>query len=138
MFEIYLLNLYKNLDFYNIKNIDKYNNFYKNKIHNMIGGVNNVDLDAIKDLSTKIKEDMERFKQKMTTSNTDSEFISVKKDKFKLMTDIIEYTTKEIMRDHELVKQDIDKMYDTTQSNKFKQIQQTIDEINNMFSDLLS
>lgn len=138
MFEIYLLNLYKNLDFYNIKNIDKYNNLYKNKIHNMIGGVSNVDLDAIKDLSTKIKEDMERFKQKMTTSNTDSEFISVKKDKFKLMTDIIEYTTKEIMRDHELVKQDIDKIYNTIQSDKFKQIQQTIDEINYMFSDLLS
>jgi hypothetical protein len=140
MFEIYLNNLYKNLNLYNIHNIKKYTNFYKNKIHNMNGGnedIANINLIKLRELSTKLKSDMEDFKQKLT-SNNNSDYIKIKKETFQLMKDLFEYTTKEIIRDHNIVKQDIDKMYDTLQSQKFNQISETINEINKTFTELLS
>ena len=138
MFEIYLLNLYKNLDFYNIKNIHKYSEFYKNKIHNMTGGNNDVNLEKIRELSDKIKNDMKELKKKFLESNKDTDYIKIKKEKFQLIKDLIEMSTQEILRDHEIVKKDIDKMYDAVQSEKFKKIQKNIDEINSMFAELLA
>ena len=141
MFEIYLNNLYKNLDFYNIQNINKYTEFYKNKIHTMKGGdidTANSNLIKLRELSKKIKSDMEELKNNVITSNKDSNYIKIKKESFQLMKDLLEYTTKEIMRDHELVKQDIDSMYDTIQSQKFKQISESINEINRTFDELLN
>ena len=141
MFEIYLNNLYKNLDFYNIQNINKYTEFYKNKIHTMKGGdidTANSNLIKLRELSKKIKSDMEELKNNVITSNKDSNYIKIKKESFQLMKDLLEYTTKEIMRDHELVKQDIDSMYDTIQSQKFKQMSESINEINRTFDELLN
>ncbi len=136
MFEIYLYNLYKNLDFYNIKNIENYTDFYKNKIHNMIGGTN-PDLDKILELSQKLKKDMEEFKLKQIQNDKsqDNDFIKIKKDNFELIKNLIEISSQEIMLNHEKVKEDIDKLYS---NNKITEMQQTIDEINRLFSELLS
>jgi hypothetical protein len=136
MFEIYLYNLYKNLDFYNIKNIENYTDFYKNKIHNMIGGTN-PDLDKILELSQKLKKDMEEFKLKQIQNDKsqDNDFIKIKKDNFELIKNLIEISSQEIMLNHEKVKEDIDKLYS---NNKITEMQQTIDEINKLFAELLS
>jgi hypothetical protein len=138
MFEIYLNNLYRNLNLYNIQNPEKYTNFYKNKIKNMIGGndINLEKLTKLKELSQKLKSDIDEIKNKprSTSENT----VTIDKKKFEAMTALIKFSVEQIARDHELVKQSIDRMNTTIDSNEFKSIQETINEINSMFADLLS
>lgn len=136
MFEIYLNNLYRNLNLYNIQNSEKYTEFYKTKIKHMMGGA--VDLEKVKklkELSLEVKTKMEELKNKKSSTGNN---ITIDAEKFKAMTDLILYTTRLIERDHELVKQSIDKMNTTVDSDEFKNIQQTIDEINSMFAQLLN
>ncbi len=138
MFEIYLNNLYRNFNLYNIQNPEIYTNFYKNKIKNMIGGndINLQKLQKLKELSQKLKSDIDEVKNKpiSTSENT----ITIDKKKFEAMTALIKFSIEQITRDHELVKQSIDKMNTTIDSNEFKSIQGTINEINLMFADLLN
>ena len=137
MFELYLYNLYKNLDFYKIHNINKYSDIYKNQIHVMIGGNAEDNLIKIRELSEKIKNDIVELKTNIS-SNKDIEYIKIKKESFKLMKDLINFSVQEVLRNHNIVKQDIDKISNTVESGKFIQIQKTVDEINSMFDELLS
>ncbi len=135
MFEIYLNNLYRNLNLYNIQNPDKYNEFYKNKIKHMMGGaVDPEQVKKLKELSSQVKTKMEELKTKKAPDN----LITVDAAKFQAMSDLILYTTKLIERDHGSVKDTIDRINNTIEGEKFKNITKTIDEINNMFTVLLN
>ena len=138
MFEIYLNNLYRNLNLYNIQNSKIDTNLYKNKIKNMIGGADAETLKKLKDFSQKIKKDMEQLKNKQKTIPKKENSIVIDKNKFEAMVELIKYSIEQITRDHEFVKQSIDRINTTVESDEFKDIQKTINEINAMFADLLS
>jgi hypothetical protein len=135
MFEIYLNNLYRNLNLYNIQNSDKYTEIYKNKLKHMIGG--NIDVERVqklKELTSKYNDQLQQLRKREITGDV----VTIDAQKFNLMRDLILYTTKQIQRDHESVKDSIDRMNNTIEGEKFKKITLTIDEINNMFTQLLS
>ncbi len=135
MFEIYLNNLYRNLNFYNIQNSDKYSELYKNKLKYMIGGnINAERVQKLKELTQRYNEQVQQLKKK----EINGDVVTIDAEKFKLMRDLILYTTKQIERDHESVKESIDRMNNTIEGEKFKNITKTIDDINIMFTQLLS
>lgn len=138
MFEKYLNNLYRNLNLYNIENFKIDTNLYKNKIKNMLGGANEDTLKKLSDFTQKLKIDIEKLKNKQKTSSNNENAIVIDKNKFIAMIELIKYSVEQITRDHEFVKQSIDRMNTTVESEEFKNIQKTIDEINSMFVNLLS
>jgi negative regulator of replication initiation len=113
-------------------------NLYKNKIKTMIGGADAETLKKLKDFSQKIKTDMEQFKNKQKTNPQKENSIIIDKNKFETMVELIKYSVEQITRDHEFVRQSIDRINTTVESDEFKDIQKTINEINAMFADLLS
>jgi hypothetical protein len=138
MFEIYLNNLYRNLNLYNIQNSKIDLILYKNKIKNMLGGADADTLKKLKDFSQKLKKDMEQLKKKREILPKNENTIVIDRNKFEAMVELIKYSVEQITRDHELVKQSMDRMNTTVESDEFKNIQKTISEVNSMFADLLS
>jgi len=135
MFENYLINLYKNLNFYNIKNLENYTNVYSNKLKPLIGGAPDYYKDTFIGLFEQIKSDLDRMKSE---KNFNADELAVKMRTFQVISELYEFYLRELISEHEVVKTKITEMNVIAQDPKIKNAQDTINAINNIFGELLN
>jgi len=134
MFKNYLLNLYKNLNLYKFQKSSDYIDLYKNKI--MTGGeVPDHYKQTFLNMFRIIKADIERIKQSGVPDY--SELVA----KMRTLNSIIElydFYLRELIYEHEYVNKEISDLDTIARDPKITQIQTTINDINQIFGDLLA
>jgi len=130
----YLLNLYKNLNLYNLKNNKELSEGLFNKIINMSGGTRNQYNTVFLELFDKIKNDIEILK---SSKNINQEDILVKFRTYQVFVELYQYYIAELMTEHQTVSDKIIELDRKASQSSAVQIQDTINEINTIFDNLL-
>lgn len=129
----YLLNLYKNLNLYNLNNNNN-SKLYANKIINMYGGTQDHYNTVFLELFDKIKNDINILK---SSKNINQDDILVKFRTYQVFVELYQYYITELMTEHQTVSDKIIELDRKASQSSSAQIQGTINEINTIFDNLL-
>lgn len=146
MFQNYINNLYKNLVFYRLENLNFYTDFFQKKSFEILKGGNmkenlselNQSLETLNaeliDIINKVKQNPQST-QSMSSDN--DQILRVKKSSIKAIVDVIQHNIDTITQDQTKVISSIEHMTEEESLNKLKQIEKTITAVNNSFKELI-